>query len=130
MARRRVPVAVAEAVRQLIDGGVRSLEQLEVLLVLVQDPGKSWPQAAVCRGALLAPQRVEEAARALVKAGVVARDEQVDGLRLLDRLDVGLLRDLRAAYEHDRSLVVNAFFAGNLDSLRSFANAFKLRRRE
>ena len=35
---------------------------------------------------------------------------------------------LRTVYERDRIAVVNAFYACNLESLRSFASAFRIRR--
>jgi hypothetical protein len=124
-----VAVSVTDTVRALIDAGVRSLEQLEILLVLSQDPGKAWPLEAVHRSTMLTPERADTLVAGLVRADLVTRDGEVL-LRLGPRVDVPALKALRAAYERDRSNVVNAFFASNLDSLRSFANAFKLRRND
>lgn len=120
---------MTDTVRQLIDDGVRSLEQLAVLLVLSQEPGKQWTVDAVRQVAMLAQPRVDEAFTALERAGLVARADPSDPhVRLGERVDIPALQALRAAYERDRTRVVNAFFACNLDSLRSFASAFKVRR--
>jgi hypothetical protein len=119
---------IAIIVRRLIDGGVRTLEQMEILMVLVQDPGKAWSLDALRRGAIVSTQRGQELVDGLERCGLVVRDEQEARLRLGPSADVAALRALRASYERDRTNVINAFFACNLASLRSFVDAFKLRR--
>lgn len=48
--------------------------------------------------------------------------------RLGPRSELPLLDLLRQHYERDRISVVNAFYACNIESLRSFASAFRIRR--
>jgi hypothetical protein len=125
-----VVVAITDAVRQLIDAGVRSIEQMEILLFLAQDPAKWWPIEAVRRDAILTTQRGQELIQALERSGLVLREGKKSQIRLGPKVDIPGLVALRTSYERDRANVVNAFFASNLASLRSFANAFKLRRNE
>ncbi len=48
--------------------------------------------------------------------------------RVGPRSELPLLDLLRQHYERDRIAVVNAFYACNIESLRSFASAFRIRR--
>lgn len=48
--------------------------------------------------------------------------------RLGPRAELPLLTLIREAHRRDRIAVVNAFYACNLESLRSFASAFRIRR--
>lgn len=119
---------IALTVRQLVDGGVRTLEQMEILMVLAQDPDKAWSHDALRRHAILSTQRGQELVDALERRGLVIRVGEESQLRIGPSADLAALRALRASYERDRTNVINAFFASNLASLRSFADAFKLRR--
>jgi hypothetical protein len=120
--------AVMDSVRQLMDAGVRALEHLEVLLIVSREPVEPWTLEDVRSHAMLARSRVDEAVAALERGGFLVRDHADPHFRLGERADPTALKTVRAAYERDRSRVVNAFFACNLDSLRGFASAFKVRR--
>lgn len=120
---------VHDAIQRLIRAGVRRLEWLEVLLLMVRQPNASWDPAAVAGSSMIAHDTAATALDQLQKHGLV---ELVDPARAAYRLrgeaHLTDLAELRRLYERDRARVTTEFFACNLDILRDFANAFKLRR--
>lgn len=120
---------VTSAIRQLTDLGVSRLEHLEVLLVMARQPEREWDAARIAANSPIRAETAGEALTHLHKRGLLdlARPEP-PGYRLGARLDLGQLTQLRKDYERDRTTVMNTFFTCNLDSLRSFASAFRIRR--
>jgi DNA-binding MarR family transcriptional regulator len=99
--------AVTECIRALIERGMTRLDQLEVLLCLATAPERVWGVVAVADDVHLDSKRATEALAGLARAGLVVQTlgEPDDGHRL------------------DRTRVVNAFYACNLDSLRNYARS-------
>jgi hypothetical protein len=120
---------VTKAVRHLTELGVGRLEDLEVLLFMSRQPEREWDAERIGTSSSMTPAVVAEALARLGKRGVVelARADP-PGYRLAARVDVAQLVQLRMDHERDRTLVVNTFFTCNLDSLRSFASAFRIRK--
>ncbi len=118
------------AVRQLTDLGVRRLEHLEVLLVLGRPPVRDWEADGVATSLSVPFTSADEALAHLHKHQLVIQlDPDRARYRIADRPELAVLAQIRAAYERDRVGVMNLFFACNLDSLRSFADAFRVRRK-
>ncbi len=94
-----------------------------------RQPERGWDAQAVTSTSTISPTAAGDALTHLHKQGLV---EPVPGkdacYRLGERADPPLLTQLRKDHERDRTAVTNAFFACNLDSLRSFASAFRIRR--
>jgi hypothetical protein len=120
---------VHEALQRLIRAGARRIEWLEILLLMVRTPGATWEPAGVAAASMLAVDPAAAALDQLRRSGLL---ELVDPERPAYRLAAGApiddLVELRRVYERDRARVTTEFFACNLDNLRDFANAFKLRR--
>jgi hypothetical protein len=120
--------AVTNIVHRMTRDGVRRLEQLEVLLLMVRRPAEAWTALGLAESSMLSK---EIAADALEKLHRLAFVEQLAGeparYRLGTRVGVDELSQLKRVYERDRLRVVNEFFGSNLDVLRNFADAFKLR---
>jgi DNA-binding IclR family transcriptional regulator len=111
---------VPRIVRALIDGGVSRLEQVEVLVALSRAPESAWDAAAVARRTAVAAPQALAALATLERQGLARRAAaQRDDFSLGERADRAQLDVLRAAYDRDRSRVAHAFFAANLDHLRS-----------
>lgn len=118
------------AIRQLTDLGVRRLEHLELLLVLGRSPLREWGVDEAAAALSLPFTSVSEALVHLRDRQLVSEVEATrPRYRLADRPELAPLAEIRATYERDRVQVVNLFFACNLDSLRSFADAFRVRRK-
>ena len=117
------------AVRQLTELRVGRLEHFEVLLVLCLQPESGWDAERVSANSSLTLKTAGESLAHLHKQGLLDLVKpEPPCYRLGSRLDRGLLTRLRKDYERDRTQVINAFFTCNLDSLRSFASAFRIRR--
>lgn len=118
------------AITQLTDKGVRRLEHLELLLVLSRPPVRDWGAGEVAESLSLPFTSIQEALTHLRGHQLVLEVEPTRArYRLADRLDLAMLAEIRAAHERDRVHVMNLFYACNLDSLRSFADAFRVRRK-
>ncbi len=120
---------VTRAVRHLTELGVGRLEDFEILLIMSRQPDRDWdaPRVVACSTIPLAA--VSEAMARLAKRGIVDTvNVEPPSYRLGARIDVPELVQLRKDHERDRTLVVNTFFTCNLDSLRGFASAFRIRK--
>lgn len=121
-----MPAAVRELIQQHID----SVEQLEVLLLLHDQPDRDWSAAEVS-GELRTNERSTATRLAdLTARGLVAEGATRELYRYAPRT-----HDLNAAvgglareYAVRRVSVITLIFAKPLDRIRSFADAFRFRR--
>lgn len=115
--------------RLLNSRGVSRLEHLEVLLLLSRNATANWDADRVAGSSVIPRATAVEVLAHLCRCELL---EQAPGAaptyRLGPRAEVPLLAELRDRYERDRISVMNAFYACNLESLRSFASAFRIRR--
>lgn len=121
--------SVTRAVRRLTEMGVGRLEDFEVLLIMSRQPEREWDAARLVAGSTITLAAATDALGRLAKRSIVELVKpDPPSYRLGARLDVAQLVELRKDHERDRTLVVNTFFTCNLDSLRSFASAFRIRK--
>ena len=123
--------AITECVRVLVNRGVTRFDLLELLLCMCGEPERVWPAQALIDGTTMGGERVNEALAGLARGGFVVKtpgQPDVGGYRVDRSLDLGALQALRELHARDRTRVVNAFYACNLDSLRHFVQNFKLPR--
>jgi hypothetical protein len=120
---------VTTSVRQLTELGVSRVEDFELLLAMARQPERDWDPTRITGASTLTLTAAGEAFARLLKRGLVelVRPEP-PAYKLGPPIDVARLLGLRKEYERDRTRVMNAFFTCNLDSLRSFASAFRIRR--
>lgn len=118
------------AVKQLLSTHIRSVEQLEVLLLLHSHPDRSWSAAQVyevVRSSTLSVAARLEAFTAtgfLMKAeGAPATYRYASQSALCSAVD-----ETAHAYQTWRLRVIEAIFAPESDPVRKFADAFKLRK--
>lgn len=112
---------------------IHSVEQLEVLLLLRSQPEREWTAAEVSQELSSHPHSVETRMLDLRARGFVASREgeqefvfryaPVSGL---DHVVEGLAR----AYAIRRTSVINLIFSKPIDSVRTLADAFRLRKPE
>jgi hypothetical protein len=123
--------AITECVRALVNRGVTRFDLLELLLYMSEEPERVWPALALIDGMTMGAKRVSEALTGLARGGfvILALGGPGDGGYRVDRsLDLGALKALRELNARDRTRVVNAFYACNLESLRTHVRNFKLQR--
>jgi hypothetical protein len=120
-----------EAVRRFIADHIDSVEELEILLLLYNQQGRSWSAEAVARELRIAATSAGERLEDLVHDTILVR---VDGDPVEHRYAPGnavldeAVGGLATAYSERRVTVINLIFSKPVDKIRTFADAFRLRR--
>ena len=116
-------------VRQFLARYIRSVEQLEVLLLVQDQPNRSWSAGDVYSIIRSSEASIAARLQAFAKEGFLAQES--DGRYRFAPQN----SDLRAAVEQTASAyktwrirVVEAIFAPPSDPVQSFADAFRLRK--
>jgi len=124
---------VSTGVRAFVRDHIRSLEQLEVLLLLLRDGTRWWSAEAAA----------EELG--MTSASAAARLEEMASRNLLDvriseqlffryapvspALDAAV-RETARAYKEEPVAVTSAIYSQPVDEIRAFADAFRIRKKE
>ena len=120
-----------EHVRQLLVDCIRSVSQLEVLLLLMRESGTEWTAERVSAELYIQPQPAAEHLRKLHNGGLLTKiepDRYRYGTDTTDRDRA--VRDLARLYSVMRLRVINEIMSIPDDSIQSFADAFKFKRKE
>ncbi len=115
--------------RDLIRRYFDSVESVEIVLLLRRSPQTFWAADAV--SVQLGIQREVAAAKlgALAANGILALGPETHAYRYAPATDeIGRsVDDLAAAYAGRRLTVINTIYSANLERLRTFSNAFKVK---
>jgi hypothetical protein len=118
-------------VRHFIDQNIESLAQLEALLLLRNDPQRSWDAAAMAK-ALYVPVEMAEALlaefgrRQLVK--VMPQSDVHYTYNIVDAKLDELIGRVAAEYQERRVGVISLIYSKPLNKVQTFADAFRLRK--
>ena len=123
-------------VEQFIGDHVDSVMQLEVLLLLAEQPGKVWTAAELAQQLRIDVAWVDAQLRAMVAGGLATVDDSGAGggggpaFRYAPRTAElsATIDELARAYADRRVTVIGLIFSKPIDKLRSFADAFRLRK--
>ncbi len=122
-----------DIVREFIIEHIDSVEQVEILLLLRQKTGRTWTAESMARELRIAVSSAATRLADLKKLGfVVAVDGAPNEYRYAPRtpeLDE-TVRGLAEAYSERRVTVINLIFSKPIDKIRTFADAFRLRRED
>jgi hypothetical protein len=122
-----------DIVRDFIIEHIDSVEQVEILLLLRQKTGRTWTAESMARELRIAAGSAGTRLSDLKRLGfVVAVDGAPGEYRYAPRtpeLDEKV-RGLAEAYSERRVTVINLIFSKPIDTIRTFADAFRLRRDE
>src|SRR5687767_2643146 len=117
------------SVQQFLSKYIRSLEQLEVLLLLRNSPNRSWTSAEVYEVVRSSRPSVEERLESFVQLGFLAKDGAPPTFRYAPKKNLGDAVDETAgAYQKWRVRVIEAIFTPVVDPAQRFADAFKVRK--
>jgi hypothetical protein len=124
-----MPEDLPVELRRFIAEHIGSIAQLELLLLLAGDAGKTLDSAEAARVFYLTPDAARTLLEVMRADGLVAR--QADGMyRFAPANDQWrqLVQALADAYHERRLSVVQAIYAGPSDAIQSFADAFRIKK--
>lgn len=118
------------SVQQFLSKYIRSLEQLEVLLLLRNSPNRSWTSAEVYEVVRSSRSSIEERLESLAQLGFFAKEDgPLARFRYGPAGDLGAAIDeTAAAYQKWRVRVIEVIFTPAVDPAQRFADAFKVRK--
>ena len=122
--------ALRPEVLQLIAECIDSLESLEALALLHRSPDTFWSADAVATQIGTRADTVGQKLQQLARAGLLSRAKDSvayryspDAAAKCEHVDM-----LIGAFAKRRGDVVNAVYSSNLERLRAFSNAFRLKK--
>ena len=119
------------SVRQLLSRHIKSVEQLEVLLLLRSNSQRAWTASQVYDVVRSSQCSIQARLQTFVTEGFVAEDKgppQTFRFAPKDQNLQSAVDQTAAAYQTSRVRVIEAIFAPEADPVQSFADAFKLRK--
>ena len=121
-----------ESVRRFLARYIDSVELLEVLLLARAAPDKRWSTSEVARALTLTLESANLRLRQLAGRGLLRADLEAKTFVYSpesDELDT-TIDAVAEAYAVRRTSVIGLIFQGPSDSVRGFADAFRLREEE
>lgn len=115
-------------VQAFLDEHIFSASQLEVLLVLREDAGRSWSLAEVSRRTALPQSSLGPWLDAFVSRGLLTREGDTYRFAPADAEAEGVVAEVADVYARRRTTVSRHIYARTQDPLVRFADAFRLRR--
>ena len=123
MARSDLP----KPVRQLILRHIDSVQQVEILALLLREPDRVWSSAEVSRTLRIGPGPCDEWLNRFTLAGLVDREEA--GFRHAARgRDAATADALVECYGRRRLAVIDTIYNKPNSAIESFSDAFRMRR--
>jgi hypothetical protein len=122
---------ISEPVRAFVDQNIDSAELLETLLLVHSGGEREWTPEQVAQSIYTVPAGATRRLEQLVDMGLVASNGAMNpAYRFAPSTAAlrGQVDDLAAAYKTNRVGVINLIYDRAADPLRSFSDAFKLRR--
>jgi hypothetical protein len=126
-----MPQDLPEELRRFIGEHFSSIVQLELLLLLAGDGGKSWSADEVAKNLYIAPEAALGFLEGLRAQGLCQPTGDVpERYRFAPSKPEWeqLTRDLAALYKERRVTIINLIYAGPAEKFQSFADAFRLRK--
>lgn len=122
---------IAEPVRAFVREYVGSVTELEVLLLLLSDPARAWTAVDVARELRIS---VEFSRSHLAKLSADGILREHGGAPAAYQYGVGTpqlsqtVAALAQLYAHNRASIIDLIYSTPNDRIRTFADAFKLRK--
>ena len=125
---------IPEDVRRFLASNIESIDQLEILRVLGDDPAREWGAAALAAEVQAAPRDVPGHVAALAGRGLLAFETR--GAEVVCRYgpatpELGaILQRVLQFYRQRPVTLIKLVYEQAADPLRAFADAFRLRKKE
>ena len=129
--RRSLLPSPSDALRDLLQQRLSSVDQIEIVLLLMRDPDRTWTAPDVAAALGTAPESAAMRLFLLASTGLIIFEAAAGIPRYRyaggDAATHALLSELNELYTADRRIVA-ALVGAPPDPLRSFADAFKLKK--
>ena len=120
---------ISKPLEKFIRENIKSLEHLEVLLVIASEVGKQWSAREVYESVKSSPGSVEERLAELTARGLLVKSGSGLACYQISSQPHSLLettRELSRAYRERRLKVIEIVYSG-VSAVEEFAKAFKLK---
>jgi hypothetical protein len=128
-----MPDDIPPQVQQLLSDHIRSIAQLELLLLLRADRERKWTVDEAAHDLYTAATMTEPLLESLVMGGLLAASEgppkRYQYWPKTPELDE-CVRDLAELYQQRRVTITNLIYSGPIQKLQNFADAFRIRKKE
>lgn len=129
-----MPGELPAAVTQLIRRRLHSVLDIETLLLLRSQPAAQWSGRALAIALYISEEAAGEHLAKLYANGLLAADQVAPPATLYryeprDEAIAKAVDELAVVYAQRKVRVIEFLYSGPMDSVRSFANAFRLRAR-
>jgi predicted ArsR family transcriptional regulator len=124
---------ISRDVDQFIRDHINSVEQLEVLLLLMENAQQEWSAAQVAQKLYRQPVSIAGHMDALRAAGLLTKTQGKEILYRYaphSRTMESTVSSLDRAYRERKDTVIRLIFSRPPDALRSFSDAFKFRKND
>ncbi|MBW3569919.1 MAG: hypothetical protein KY467_02320 [Gemmatimonadetes bacterium] len=125
------PTDIPDVVRSFVAQHIDSAELLETLLLVHSGPDREWTPEEVARSIYTVPAGATRRLEQLVELGLVTSNDAANPAYRYAPTRAALASQVDAladAYRRARVAVINLIYNKPPDPLRSFADAFKLRK--
>jgi hypothetical protein len=122
-----------EDVRRFIAGCIDTAEELDLLLLLHRTPERAWDAESAAQAVYSVPASTGDRLATLAGKGLLAAEPgPPPSFRYTPRTPelAAQVSALAAVYRLHRVAIVNLIYATREDPLRSFADAFRLKKKE
>jgi len=126
-------MALSEIVQQFLIKYIHSVDQLEILLLLKNEPQKEWAAEEVAR-ALFTQAEAADARLAELATYQLLLEKKIGNQTTYHYAARGDLdravQDLAEAYPKYRVTIINLIFSKPIDKIRTFADAFRIKKED
>lgn len=118
--------------RQFIKGSLDSLEELEILLLLYKNSARQFSPEAVNQEIRSSLTSIQQRLDSLLRKNLVTMDESASSYRFRngDQALTDIVSSLEKAYRERRLHVIELLYDPKMDTIKSFAEAFRIKGRK
>jgi hypothetical protein len=123
--------AFPDSAKQFLSRYIRSLEELELLLLLRGQPDRPWTVAQVYEVIRSSQSSLQKGLESFAREGFFSEEKgALPAFRYAPRNEElrSAVEQVAASYRLSRVRVIEAIFAPEIDPVQTFADAFKLRK--
>jgi len=127
------PGEIGAEVKRFVAEYIQAPEQLDILLLLHSQPNRQWTAAEISQAVFTVPTSATMRLEGMVASGLLVSSGGADPHYTFSPTSPGLrarVDELAAAYRSNRVAVIGLVFQRPPDPLKSFSDAFRLRKEE